>query len=59
METAQTAASYGGPWSRGQRCLVVAQGFFECQVQADGTKVPFYIHRIATAPPLNIRTLQY
>jgi putative SOS response-associated peptidase YedK len=45
IETVQTAASYCGPWSRGQRCLVVAQGFFEWQVQADGrTKVPFYIH---------------
>jgi putative SOS response-associated peptidase YedK len=45
IETVQTAASYRGPWSRGQRCLVVAQGFFEWQVQADGkTKVPFYIH---------------
>jgi putative SOS response-associated peptidase YedK len=45
IETVQTAASYRGPWSRGQRCLVVAQGFFEWQVQADGrTKVPYYIH---------------
>ena len=45
VETVQTAASYRGPWSRGQRCLVVAQGFYEWQVQADGkTKVPFYIH---------------
>jgi putative SOS response-associated peptidase YedK len=44
IETVQTAASYGGPWKRGQRCLQVAQGFYEWQVQADGkTKVPFYI----------------
>lgn len=44
METVQTAASYRGPWKRGQRCLVVARGFYEWQVQADGkTKVPFYI----------------
>jgi putative SOS response-associated peptidase YedK len=45
VETVQTAASYRGPWSRGQRCLVVAQGFYEWQIQADGkTKVPYYIH---------------
>jgi putative SOS response-associated peptidase YedK len=45
METIQTAASYRGPWKRGQRCLVVAQGFYEWQTQADGkTRVPYYIH---------------
>jgi len=44
IETVQTAASYRGPWKRGQRCLVVVQGFYEWQVQADGkSKVPFYI----------------
>lgn len=45
IETVQTAASYRGPWSRSQRCLVAAQGFYEWQVQADGkTKIPYYIH---------------
>jgi len=45
IETVQTAASYRGPWSRGQRCLQVARGFYEWQVQTDGkTKVPYYIH---------------
>jgi putative SOS response-associated peptidase YedK len=29
IETVQTTASYGGPWKRGQRCLQVAQGFYE------------------------------
>jgi putative SOS response-associated peptidase YedK len=44
IETVQTAASYRGPWKRAQRCLVIARGFFEWQVQADGkTKVPYYI----------------
>ena len=44
VETVKTAASYRGPWERGQRCLVVAQGFYEWQVQADGkTKIPYYI----------------
>jgi putative SOS response-associated peptidase YedK len=41
----QSAASYRGPWSRGQRCLVAARGFYEWQTQADGrTRVPYYIH---------------
>ena len=45
METVQTAASYRGPWSRVQRCLVVAQGFYEWQTQSDGkTRVPYYVH---------------
>jgi putative SOS response-associated peptidase YedK len=45
IETIQTAPSYRGPWSRGQRCLVVAQGFYEWQTQADGkSRVPYYIH---------------
>jgi putative SOS response-associated peptidase YedK len=44
IETVQTAASYRGPWKRGQRCLVVVSGFYEWQLQADGkAKVPFYI----------------
>jgi len=45
IESVQTAASYRGPWNRGQRCLVVAQGFYEWQTEADGrTRVPYYIH---------------
>jgi putative SOS response-associated peptidase YedK len=45
IETLQTAPSYRGPWSRGQRCLVVAQGFYEWQTQPDGkARVPYYIH---------------
>jgi putative SOS response-associated peptidase YedK len=44
VETLQTAASYRGPWTRGQRCLVVAQGFYEWNVLPDGkTKQPYYI----------------
>ena len=42
IETVQSAASYRGPWSRGQRCLVAARGFYEWQTQADGkTRVPY------------------
>ncbi|HMK87371.1 MAG TPA: SOS response-associated peptidase [Steroidobacteraceae bacterium] len=45
METIRTAASYRGPWDRGQRCLLAACGFYEWQSQADGrTRVPYYIH---------------
>jgi putative SOS response-associated peptidase YedK len=45
IETVQTAPSYRGSWSRGQRCLVIAQGFYEWQTQADGkSRVPYYIH---------------
>jgi putative SOS response-associated peptidase YedK len=45
MENIKTAASYRGPWSRTQRCLVVASGFYEWQTQADGkSRVPWYIH---------------
>lgn len=45
IESVTTAASYRGPWSRGQRCLVVASGFYEWQLQEDGkTKIPYYIH---------------
>jgi putative SOS response-associated peptidase YedK len=45
MESVQTAASYRGPWSRDQRCLVVARGFYEWQTQADGkSRVPYFIH---------------
>src|SRR5687768_4921525 len=29
VETVETAASYRGPWKRGQRCLQVASGFYE------------------------------
>jgi putative SOS response-associated peptidase YedK len=45
IETVQSAATYRGPWGRGQRCLVAARGFYEWQTQADGsTRVPYYIH---------------
>lgn len=43
IETVETAASYRGPWKRGQRCLQVATGFFEWHMNAEGRKAPFYI----------------
>ncbi len=43
-ETVETAASYRGPWKRGQRCLVLASGFYEWHLLADGrSKQPYFI----------------
>jgi putative SOS response-associated peptidase YedK len=47
VERLAESAAWRGPWSRGQRCIVPALGFYEWQMQADGkTKQPYYI----TAP---------
>lgn len=43
VETVATAATYRGPWKRGQRCILPATGFYEWQV-VDGRKQPYYIH---------------
>ena len=43
METITTAASYRGPWKKGQRCILPAIGFYEWQVRDSG-KQPWYIH---------------
>jgi len=44
MEKLTDAATWRGPWKRGQRCIMPAFGFYEWQVQADGkSKQPFYI----------------
>jgi putative SOS response-associated peptidase YedK len=43
IETVETAASFRGPWKRGQRCLQVATGFYEWHLNAEGRKAPFYI----------------
>jgi putative SOS response-associated peptidase YedK len=44
IETLDSAASYRGPWRRGQRCLVPASGFYEWQLGEDGRKQAWYIH---------------
>lgn len=44
IETVETAASYRGPWKRGQRCLQFASGFYEWHLDANGVKQPYYIH---------------
>jgi putative SOS response-associated peptidase YedK len=43
IETVDTAASYRGPWKRGQRCLQVATGFYEWHMNTEGSKAPYYI----------------
>lgn len=43
IETIETAASYRGPWKRGQRCIIPASGFYEWHLNDDGKKQPFYI----------------
>jgi putative SOS response-associated peptidase YedK len=43
IETVESAASYKGPWQRGQRCLQIANGFFEWHLDEAGRKIPYYI----------------
>jgi putative SOS response-associated peptidase YedK len=42
VETVRTSPAYRTAWKRGQRCLVIANGFYEWQVIADG-KQPWFI----------------
>jgi putative SOS response-associated peptidase YedK len=46
IETLETAASYRGPWKRGQRCLQIASGFYEWHLDDQGRKAPYYIHLV-------------
>ncbi len=43
IEKLDTAASWRGPWTRGQRCLLPALGFYEWHVLPDGTRRPYYV----------------
>ena len=43
IETFETAASYRGPWQRGQRCLQLASGFYEWHLDRYGRKAPYLI----------------
>jgi putative SOS response-associated peptidase YedK len=43
IETLRTTPAFRTAWKRGQRCLVIAKGFYEWQVVAGG-KQPWYIH---------------
>ena len=44
VERIQTSPAWRGPWQRGQRCLVLASGFYEWHVLPDGrAKQPYLI----------------
>ena len=43
VETFETAASYRGPWRRGQRCIQLASGFYEWHLDSYGRKRPYFI----------------
>lgn len=43
-EAVETTPSYKGPWQRRQRCIQVANGFYEWHLEPDGRKFPYYIH---------------
>jgi putative SOS response-associated peptidase YedK len=44
IEKLTEAATWRGPWTRGQRCIMPALGFYEWQVKADGkSKQSYYI----------------
>jgi putative SOS response-associated peptidase YedK len=43
VETFETAASYRGPWRRGQRCIQLASGFYEWHLDEYGRKAPYLV----------------
>jgi putative SOS response-associated peptidase YedK len=43
IETVETAASYRGPWKRGQRCIQLAAAFYEWHLDATNRKAPYLI----------------
>lgn len=44
IEKLQSGPTWRGPWSRGQRCIMPALGFYEWQLLPDGkTKQPYYL----------------
>lgn len=55
VETIETAATYRGPWRRGQRCVIPALGFYEWRMVAGG-KQPYFI-RLAGGEPFALAGL--
>ncbi len=49
IEKIESAATWRGPWQLGQRCILMASGFYEWHLNADGSKQPFAIE-IADQP---------
>lgn len=43
VETMATSPAYRGPWKRGQRCIVPANGFYEWQELPGGGKQPWFV----------------
>jgi putative SOS response-associated peptidase YedK len=43
IEKLTDGVSWRGPWRRGQRCILPAQGFYEWHLNEDGSKTPFFI----------------
>jgi putative SOS response-associated peptidase YedK len=43
IEKLETGMAWRGPWTRGQRCILPASGFYEWHVNHDGSKQPFLI----------------
>ena len=43
IEKLETAPAWRGPWQRGRRCIIPADGFYEWHLEADGRKQPFLI----------------
>jgi putative SOS response-associated peptidase YedK len=43
VEKLDLNAAWRDPWQRGQRCILVADGFYEWHLSADGRKQPFAI----------------
>jgi putative SOS response-associated peptidase YedK len=44
VENLETAPTWRGPWSRAQRCILPAAGFYEWHLNAAGEKHPYFIH---------------
>jgi putative SOS response-associated peptidase YedK len=43
IERLADGACWKGPWTRGQRCILPATGFYEWHLDKDDSKTPFYI----------------
>ena len=46
IEKLDSGAAWRGPWSRGQRCILPAAGFYEWHLDAGGSKQPYFIHLV-------------
>jgi putative SOS response-associated peptidase YedK len=57
IEKLDSAPAWRGPWRRSQRCVMPAAGFYEWQVQPDGTKQPYYIQPAGDGEVFSIAAL--